>query len=133
MVQRFCEASCHIWLNSATKRGGRVIDRSRILAESLRKVSGNQSHRFQSQLQIMVRRARLLRLAIAFTSTSLLLAALLIIALFLVALISIKAVLLIIILFTTCMISLIAGLIIFIADINVSLPALKLETDFEKQ
>ena len=116
-------------LLSMTNRYGRVIDRSRILAESLRETSGDAAYRFQSQLQILMRRAQLLRLAIAFTSTSLLLAGLLIIALFLVALIGIKAALLIIILFTTCMLSLIVGLVIFLADVNVSLSALKLETN----
>jgi len=115
-------------LLSMTNRYGKVIDRSRILAESLRKVAGNETNRFQSQLQILMRRAQLLRLAIAFTSISLLLVALLIIALFLVALIGIKAAILIIILFTSCMLSLIAGLIIFIVDVNISLSALKVET-----
>lgn len=118
-------------LLSMTNRYGRVIDRARILAESIREAAGSGAPRFQSQLQILMQRARLLRMAIAFTSASLLLAALLIIALFLVALIGIKSALLIIILFTACMLSLIAGLIIFIADVNVSLSALKVETDVE--
>lgn len=116
-------------LLSMTNRYGRIIDRSRILAESIRQASGSEIERFQSQLEILMRRARLLRMAIAFTSTSLLLAALLIIALFLLALIDIKAALLIIMLFTTCMLSLIAGLFLFLADVNVSLSALKVETE----
>ena len=116
-------------LLSMTNRYGRVIDRSRSLAESLRSVSNGETERFRSQILILIRRARLLRMAIAFTSTSLLLAAVLIIALFLVALLNLHAVSLIIILFTACMISLILGLIVFLIDVNVSLSALKLEVD----
>jgi len=118
-------------LLSMTNRYGRVIDRSRSLAESLRQVSGDEASRFHSQILILIRRARLLRMAIAFTSTSLLLAAVLIIALFLVALLKLSAVLLIIVLFSACMISLILGLIVFLIDVNVSLSALKLEIDGE--
>ena len=118
-------------LLSMTNRYGRVIDRSRSLAESLRQVSMDETSRFRSQILILIRRARLLRMAIAFTSTSLLLAAVLIIALFLVALLKLSAVLLIIILFSACMIFLILGLIAFLIDVNVSLSALKLEIDGE--
>jgi len=116
-------------LLSMTNRYGRVIDRSRNLAESLRSVSDGDSERFRSQILILIRRARLLRMAIAFTSASLLLAAVLIIALFLVALLNLHAVSLIIILFTACMFSLILGLIVFLIDVNVSLSALKLEVN----
>ena len=120
-------------LLSMTNRFGRVIDRSRSLAESLRSVSGNEVYRLQSQLAILMRRARLLRLAIASTSICLLLAALLIIALFLVALLDLEAASLIIVLFISCMVSLIMGLIVFIVDVNVSLSALKVETDVENR
>jgi hypothetical protein len=116
-------------LLSMTNRYGRVIDRSRNLAESLRSVSEGETERFRSQILILIRRARLLRMAIAFTSASLLLAAVLIIALFLVALLNLHAVSLIIILFTACMFSLILGLIVFLIDVNVSLSALKLEVN----
>ncbi len=119
-------------LLSVTNRYGRVIDRSRSLAEALRSVSPGETERFRSQIMILIRRARLLRMAIAFISASLLLAAVLIIALFLVALLNLHAVYLIIILFTACMISLILGLVVFIVDVNVSLSALKLEVDVKR-
>lgn len=118
---------------SMTNRYGRVIDRARILAESLRRVKGTEAQSVKSQLQILVRRGRLLRLAIALASTSLLLAAFLIIALFLVALLGLQTTLLIIILFVLCMACLILSLIFFIMDVNVSLAALKLEIDVDKQ
>jgi hypothetical protein len=120
-------------LLSMTNRYGRVIDRSRIIADSLQKPSGNETEPLQRQLTVLMRRARLLRLAIALASLSLLLAAFLIIALFLVALLELHAVALIIILFTSCMVCLIAGLIVFLIDINVSLAALKLEIEFRTQ
>lgn len=119
-------------LLSMTNRFGRVIDRSRNLAESLRTAAAADALRINSQLQILIHRAQLLRLAIALTSTSLLLAALLIIALFIIALIKIEAAALIIVLFTICMVSLIAGLIFFIIDVNVSLSALKFEINIGK-
>jgi hypothetical protein len=73
----------------------------------------------------------MLRLAIAFTSTSLLLAAFLVIALFLVVLLDLEAALLIVAIFIACMASLVIGLIYFIADVNASLLALKLEIGVE--
>lgn len=120
-------------LLSMTNRFGRVIDRARSLAESIRSGSCNETHRIQSQLLILTRRARLLRLAIALTSISLLLAAFLVIALFLIVLLDLEAASLIIVIFSSCMATLIVGLLFFIADVNVSLSALKLEIDVEKQ
>jgi len=119
-------------LLSMTNRFGRVIDRSRSLAESMRSASNGESLRIQSQLLILTRRARMLRLAIALASVSLLLAAFLVIALFVVALMGLEAASLIVVIFIFCMGSLIAGLLFFIADINLSLSALKLEIDVEK-
>jgi len=117
-------------LLSMTNRFGRVIDRSRMLADSIEtNEQGNVLHHFNEQLVVMMRRARLLRAAIAYVSVSLLLDALLIITLFLTALLQFEgAAIIIVIVFIGCMISLIIGLFYFIADINLSLSALKLET-----
>jgi len=116
-------------LLSMTNRYARVIDRSRSLAESLREILNGKNERIQAQLQIMQRRVRNLRLAIAFVSTSLLLAAVLVIALFLVELMHFEAVGLIISLFILCMTSLSIGLVIFILDVNASMSALKIEIE----
>jgi len=115
-------------LLSMTNRFARVIDRSRNLAAVLRTDANCETHQVQSQLHILARRGRLLRLAIELASTSLLLAAALVIMLFLAALMELDAALLISALFILCMLSLIAGLVFFLADVNVSLSALKLET-----
>ncbi|MBM9614671.1 DUF2721 domain-containing protein [Desulfobulbus rhabdoformis] len=119
-------------LLSMTNRFGRIIDRSRILAESAHAASGTFIVHVEKQLTIMMRRAYLLRMAIAFVTLSLLLDSLLIIALFLSELVSFEASIFIIILFICCMLSLIAGLIYFLADINVSLSALKIETEVQQ-
>ncbi|MEI7728228.1 MAG: DUF2721 domain-containing protein [Verrucomicrobiota bacterium] len=118
-------------LLSMTNRFGRVIDRSRQLAESLRKTPEPQGGRLSAQLQILFRRARLVRLAITLATISVLLAALLIIALFLIALFQLELGLLITILFIACLGSIIASLLVFLQDINLSLVALKLETDIK--
>lgn len=114
-------------LLSMTNRFGRVIDRSRCLAESKQGLSDRKRDNIDNQLVIMMRRARLLRAAIAFASLSLLLAAFLVISLFLIEIANVEAALFIILVFICCMGSLIIGLLLFIADVNVSLSALKVE------
>jgi len=120
-------------LLSMTNRLGRVIDRARLLAESVRNGGNGESRRVRGQLPILARRAGLLRQAIGFTSFSLLLAAFLVIVLFLMALMKVEAGSVIIALFILCMLCLIAGLSFFIADINISLGALRLETDLDNR
>ncbi len=120
-------------LLSMTNRFGRVIDRSRLLAENESEFLQSRYH-IREQLAIMMQRASLLRAAIAFVSICLLLDALLIITLFLCGLTKFAGTGLITVLFIGCMVSLIIGLLFFIMDINVSLSAIRLETDIpEKQ
>jgi len=119
-------------LLSMTNRLGRAIDRSRLLAEALRKAEASERARLSSQLRILSRRARLIRLAIIFSTVSVLLAGILIIALFLAALMGVEIAGLLIMLFVGCIGSLIASLVVFIADINASLSALKLEISHEE-
>ena len=117
-------------LLSMTNRFGRVIDRARLLADVLRKSPQEHRHRLVPQLRILSRRARLVQLSIIFAALSVLLAAFLIIALFLTALLDIDQTLLIVIIFIGCMTSLILSLILFIMDVNLSLNALELEMDY---
>ena len=119
-------------LLSMTNRFGRVIDRSRYLAETVRSGrSSTEIENFKRQIEILMRRAHILRLAIAFVSISLVLAAFLVIALFLAELLNLQAARTLVILFILCMGSLILSLLFFIADINVSLSALKVEIDMD--
>ena len=118
-------------LLSMTNRFGRVIDRSRNLAVSMRTSIEEEKEGLKQQIEILMRRAFILRRAIALASISLVLAAGLVIALFLVELMAIQAAIVLVLLFVLCMGCLIASLFYFIADINVSLSALKVEMDID--
>lgn len=114
-------------LLSMTNRFGRVIDRARLLTRELRTVEPALHDRTVAQLRILMRRARIIRAAIALGALSVLLAALLIIVLFLEALLHYDAALPISGLFIGCMLCVIASLLLFLGDINLSLTALKFE------
>jgi hypothetical protein len=117
-------------LLTLTNRYGRTIDRSRLLVGELRECSEEDRHRLQGQVEILYRRARLIRLSILFAGVSVLLASVLIIVLFLTALWKLEVGLLISLLFIACMVALSGSLVAFIRDINVSLGALKLELGY---
>src|SRR5688572_14091701 len=121
-------------LVSMTNRYGRIIDRCRIQADFLRTYSGGEVYRagIRHQLDILLRRGRLLRLAIALAALSILQAAVLIIILFLIILLKVEISVVIIMLFFGCILCLISSIIFFIIDINVSLTALKLEIELQK-
>jgi hypothetical protein len=114
-------------LLSMTNRFGRVIDRSRILTEDLRRAPPRARPNVMAQLQILARRARVIRIEIALATLSVLLAAILIISLFLGALLQLGMATLIVVLFVLCMLCLIASLVLFMSDIGLSLKALWLE------
>jgi hypothetical protein len=114
-------------LLTLTNRYGRTIDRSRHLVRELRECSEADRQRLEGQIEILYRRARLIRLSIFLAGVSVLLAAVLIIVLFLTALLKLEVGLFISVLFICGMASLIGSLVAFIRDINLSLVALKLE------
>ena len=114
-------------LLTMTNRLGRAIDRARSLARELREGREPNREPVLAQVAIIYRRARLIRLTIALAALSVLLAAALIISLFVAALFQREEGLVISLIFITCMGSLIASLITFIYDIHLSLVALKLE------
>lgn len=116
-------------LLSMTNRLGRAIDRARMLHQDLHQEESTDQTRRQAQLRILWRRADLIRKSIICASVSLLLAACLIITLFVAALFRIDAGGIIVFLFTGCLLALIGSLILFIWDINQGLAALKLEID----
>ncbi|SKB07600.1 Protein of unknown function [Prosthecobacter debontii] len=113
-------------LLSMTNRFGRIIDRSRHLARELR-AGEPRDLRLTQELQILARRARIMRAAIALSGISVLLAAVLIIDLFIGSLLLLPVATSIAIVFSLCLASLIASLVLFIRDINLSLKALWLE------
>ena len=118
-------------LLTMTNRLGRAIDRARILVGTLPNTTDTRRDKIAAQLQILWRRARLIRLAIALASVSALAAAILIIVLFLTALWQIETSWIIVVVFIVCMLCLIGSLALFIHDINQSLAALKLELEAE--
>ena len=114
-------------LLSMTNRLGRVIDRARQLCDVVRRSAEPDKERIVAQLHILSRRARLIRLAIGLSSVSVLLASVLIIALFLSAFFQWEAAGVIAVLFIACLSCLIGSLAVFLRDINVSLQAFELE------
>jgi len=114
-------------LLTMTSRLGRAIDRARLLAKELPGVAETERAKISAQLQVLWRRARLIRLAIALAAMSALAAAILIILLFLTALWQMETAWLIGAIFIVCMLCLSGSLVVFIHDVNQSLAALKLE------
>ena len=114
---------------SMTNRLGRTIDRARILAGEMPALPDDRRAMVTAQLQILWRRARIIRLAIALAAMSALSAAILIIVIFITALARVETAPLISVVFIVCMGCLIGSLIAFIHDINQSLLALKFELD----
>src|SRR5690242_5377558 len=78
-------------LLTMTNRLGRAVDRIRALALELRTATGSDHAVVTSQINMIYRRARLIRLSIVLAGFSVLLAALLIIMLFLMALLEFEA------------------------------------------
>lgn len=117
-------------LLTLTNRYGRAIDRARQLMGELRELEGADRLRLEGQVEILYRRARLIRLSITLGGLSVLLASLLIIVLFLTALWKLEVGLLISLLFIASMASLSGSLVAFIRDMYLSLGALKLELEY---
>ena len=116
-------------LLTMTNRLGRAIDRARQLKGELPNRTEQDRQQVLAQVAIIYRRARLIRLSITLAALSALLAAALIIALFVTALLRSEQAVLLSVIFIACMISLFASLVAFICDINLSLHALKLELE----
>jgi len=119
-------------LLTMTNRLGRAIDRARHLAGELGNAPAEKQAPMQAQVAIIYKRARILRLSIALSVTSALLAAVLITTLFLSALLKLDLGLIVSLIFITCMCSLVVSLLLFIYDIQLSLTALKLELETNK-
>jgi multidrug efflux pump subunit AcrB len=120
-------------LLTMTNRLGRAIDRARQLkAELPRRTDAERAH-VQEQVAIIYRRAKMIRMSITLAALSALLAAALVVALFLTALLQWQNGWLVSLIFIACMVSLIASLVAFIRDINLSLHALKLELGEDRE
>jgi len=116
-------------LLTMTNRLGRAIDRARILKRDLNSLHGAEQQLVQAQINILFRRAKIIRTSILFAVVSALLAALLVISIFLASCLEWKMSVLVGVIFVACLGSLCASLVAFIGDINLSLRALKLELE----
>ena len=116
-------------LLTKTNRLGRAIDRARILKRELASLSGREQFQVQAQVDILFRRAKIIRLAILFSVLSALLAAFLVMTLFLAAWLHWEHAWPACVVFTACLGALCVSLVAFILDINLSLHALKLELE----
>lgn len=120
-------------LLNMTNRLARTIDRSRQLLTMLKDCDEEDRRRYKLQLDILWRRAHLLQTAIALIATSALLAALLVIVLFVSALLKFESAIVLSVLFMLCLGALIAAMIYFLRDINLTLHALALELGRDDQ
>lgn len=110
-----------------TNRMGRIVDRTRSLAGQARAAAGDDRKHLGSQLDIMWRRARLIRLAVTFAGCSMLTSCVLILGLFFIAFLGREPGLALVAVFVTSVLFLIASLVAFLRDIFVSLHAVQLE------
>jgi hypothetical protein len=114
-------------LLTMTNRLGRTIDRSRQLISLVEEGDDETRQKCQAQLKILWRRATLLRSAIFMATASALLAALLVVLIFLSVLMKWQIGWLICAVFVGCLFALIGSLGYFLRDINQTLHALALE------
>lgn len=119
-------------LLSMTNRYGRIIDRSRELLRRLGEVAADERGRLLAEIELLYRRATLVRASILSLAFSLLLAALLMITMFLSALLHWESGVLISVLFILAMLALIGALVGFLKDLQVSLGALRLEVEYAR-
>jgi hypothetical protein len=118
-------------LLTLSNRFGRAVDRSRQLGREMRMAADAERALLARQVDILYRRAQVIRLSITMAAASVLLASVLIIVLFLTALMKLEVGLAITLIFTCCLGTLIISLAAFIRDIQLSLKALKLELGYQ--
>ena len=118
-----------------TGRMGRIVDRTRSLAGQVRQLAaagddataGSERQHLETQLEIMWRRSRLIRMAVTFAGFSMLVACGLVLLTFATAVLEQDLSVFMIIFFMGSILLLIAALTAFLRDIYVSLHALHLE------
>ena len=110
-----------------TNRMGRIVDRTRKLAEQVRGASTDERIHFDDQLRIMWRRAKLVRLAVTFAGLSMLLSCVLVMVIFVDASLHREFGLEMVVIFAMSVLCLIAALVAFLRDIWMSLWALRIE------
>ena len=110
-----------------TNRLGRVVDRTRALAGQMRHSAEDERAHLEGQLDILWRRAKLVRLAVTFAGLSMFFSCGLVLAIFVDASIRRTFGLELVVMFVAAVLSLILAIIAFLRDIWLSLQALALE------
>ena len=116
-------------LLTMTNRLGRAIDRARILKRELAAPGESERSHLRAQIEILFRRAKIIRTAILFSVMSALLAAVLVVLTFVSAWQQWQQGWPRGVMCVLCLLSLCGSLIAFMGDINLSLHALKLELE----
>jgi hypothetical protein len=118
-------------LLTLTNRFGRMLDRSRVLGRELAQGGLPAAvENLRAQVVILQRRARLLRLAIALVTSTVLCVGTLILGLFGAALLRIEIAPALVVLFCAAITALIGAMIAFLAEINLSLKAAQLDWEW---
>jgi hypothetical protein len=113
-------------LLTLTARLGRIVDRTRLLATERRAADPENVGMLDTQLTILSRRARLVRLAVALSASSVAIIGLLITILFLGLLLGWNVTLACILLFVAALLSLVAAMLVFVRELFEALTALDL-------
>ncbi|MBE2215768.1 MAG: DUF2721 domain-containing protein [Opitutaceae bacterium] len=109
---------------SMTNRMGRIVDRTRLLAGLARQANDDERGHLVTQLKVMFRRAKLMRLAMTLIVSSMFVSGLLITLIFLSALTELQLAAGIFAVFLVSVVLMLGGLAAFVADLWVSLVAL---------
>lgn len=112
-----------------TNRMGRIVDRTRQLAEEMPGSTGDGRQHLDDQLEIMWNRSLMIRRAVTMCGLSMLLSCLLIVALFCGALLEWRMREVVLVLFGASVLLLVLSLVEFLRDIFVALHALRLQID----
>ncbi|HRE83694.1 MAG TPA: DUF2721 domain-containing protein [Opitutaceae bacterium] len=115
-------------LLTLTNRFGRLVDRTRQLKRDLDVgLPLDRAEPIHEQIAILLRRARILRLAILLGTTTVLLASVLMLLLFVSALAHLELTAVIVAVFSLALIALIGSMLAFMHDMNTALAAVRLE------
>jgi len=107
----------------------RIVDRTRALAGQARAAAGDERAHLGTQLDIMWRRARLIRQSVTFAGCSMLVSCVLVLGLFTDAFLDLKPGFGLVGLFVTSIVFLAASLVAFLRDIFASLRAVQMEVE----
>ena len=114
-------------LLTLTGRLGRIVDRTRLLVRERVSASSQQHEVIDAQLRILRRRARLLRLALGLSATSVGLVGVVVTVIFISAFVSLPLGWAVVALFAASSLSIVGAMLAFVRELHMALTALELE------